>query len=58
MTEALNRTLDEQGFRYVRRGSEFRWVHPLEVDFHDIDCTDMSDVEFESVVRDWEANRD
>lgn len=44
--------LQEQGFRFVRRGSEFKWVHPLEVMRGDVDCSDMSDDEFDAFMAD------
>lgn len=43
-------TLKDQGFRFVRRGSRFDWVHPAEVHAEDLDCTDMDDAEFERTV--------
>ena len=44
-------TLKDEGFRYVLRDDgSFRWIHPLEVQATDTDCTDMSDDEFEVVV--------
>lgn len=43
-------TLAQQGFRFVRRGAAFNWVHPAEVLAADQDCTAMGDAEFEDVV--------
>ncbi len=43
-------TLREQGFRFVCRDGRGQWLHPLEVQFHDIDCTDMEDDEFAEFV--------
>ncbi len=43
-------TLQQQGFRFVRRGSDFRWVHPADVLSTDVDCTDMTDERFEAFV--------
>ena len=42
--------LQEQGFRYVLRGADGRWVHPWAMKPGDVDCTDMSDEEFEAAV--------
>lgn len=39
-------SLREQGFRFVFRNGRGQWLHPLEVQFHDVDCTDMDDDEF------------
>lgn len=44
-------TLRDQGYRFVRRGVRFDWVHPAEVQRGDLDCTDMGDDEFERVVQ-------
>jgi hypothetical protein len=38
------------GYRFVRRGRDFKWVHPLLVEDGDLDCTNMGDVEFEAAV--------
>lgn len=43
-------TLKDNGFRFVKRGKDFKWVHPAEMRSEDIDCTDMDDAEFEAVV--------
>jgi len=43
-------SLQKQGFRFVRRGVEFKWVHKNEVLRSDLDCTDMSDAQFEAAV--------
>ena len=48
--------LDKQGFRFVLRGADYLWVHPLEVRASDIDCTDMSDEQFEEFVLDHEVS--
>jgi hypothetical protein len=47
--------LKDDGFRFVRRGSSFGWVHPAEVQADDLDCTDMDDDEFENAVREVQA---
>lgn len=39
-------SLRDQGYRFVRRGAEFKWTHPAEVRASDLDCTEMSDAEF------------
>jgi hypothetical protein len=36
--------------RFIRRGKDFNWVHPLEIRPGDIDCTGMDDAEFEREV--------
>jgi hypothetical protein len=41
-----------EGFRFVHRaGLGFTWMHPGAVEAGDLDCTDMSDEEFERTVR-------
>lgn len=40
-----------EGFRFIRRGTEFRWTHRYEVLPSDLDCTDMTDEQFEDAVR-------
>ena len=49
--------LREQGFRFVLRVSSraSTWVHLLDVLDSDVDCTDMTDEQFESAVREWDA---
>lgn len=42
--------LREQGFRFVKRLDEFKWVHPAMLEPSDTDCTDMTDDEFEQFV--------
>ena len=46
-------TLQDQGFRFVLQGGVFAWTHPADghIGPSAIDCTDMSDDEFERVVR-------
>lgn len=44
-------SLKDQGNRFVCRGHrDFRWCHCLEMLPGDIDCTDMSDEDFEALV--------
>lgn len=43
-------TLRDQGFRFVKRGNEFKWQHPGDMQATDIDCTDMSDNDFADFV--------
>ena len=38
------------GMRFVMRGAAFLWVHPAEMLASDVDCSDMSDAEFEAQV--------
>lgn len=40
--------MSQQAMRYVARNGEFSWVESAQPD--DIDCTDLSDEEFEEVV--------
>jgi len=43
--------LQEQGFRLMCRGTrDFQWVHPADIQPGHLDCTDMSDTEFEQLV--------
>ena len=46
-------SLQKQGFRFVRRGVEFKfkWIHKNEVLTTDLDCTDMTDEQFLAAVR-------
>jgi hypothetical protein len=48
---ALGLTLQDQGYRFVLQDGRYDWAHPAEVGPDAIDCTDMSDDEFERVVR-------
>jgi hypothetical protein len=43
-------TLQDQGFRFTARGDKFNWRHPLDVQRGDVDCTDMTDAEFDAFV--------
>lgn len=43
-------SLQEQGWRFVLRAGKFGWLHPADVEEGDIDCTEMADDEFESLV--------
>jgi len=47
--------LRADGFRFVRRGLRFLWVHPLEKQADDFDTTDMTDTEFDAFVMDVEG---
>lgn len=47
-------TLTQQGFRFVRRGTAFQWVHQAELLAADQDCTDLNDCDFEILVRETE----
>lgn len=40
-------TLADEGSRFVIRDGKAEWVHPAEKRATDIDCTDMTDAEFE-----------
>jgi hypothetical protein len=42
--------LQKQGFRFIRRGSRYDWMHPTDIQPGDEDCTDMSDDEFDANV--------
>lgn len=49
--------LKDVGFRFVRRqDGSFNWTHPLEVSPGDVDCTEMSDEEFERFVLEGAAS--
>lgn len=41
-------SLVSQGFRFILRGVEAKYVKPHDVRDDDVDCTDMGDVEFEA----------
>ncbi len=38
------------GFLFIRRGVAFMWAHPAELQAGDVDCTRMTDDEFEREV--------
>ena len=40
--------------RFVRRGTEFRWTHVLELQSGDLDCTGLDDAQFERLVAETE----
>jgi hypothetical protein len=40
-------TLQDQGFRFVCINGVCDWVHPAEIPAGSVDCTDMTDDEFE-----------
>lgn len=42
----------DAGFRFVIRNGSFMCLHPTDVDDSDVDCTFMSDEEFERTVID------
>lgn len=42
--------LRDQGFRFVYRKGAFLWAHPTTLLADDVDCTDMTDEEFELFV--------
>ena len=48
--QEIDMTLRDQGFRFVKRGTDFKWVHPAEFQATDTDCTDMNDDEFSELV--------
>jgi len=48
-------SLKQQGFKFIRRGNGFKWCHMNELLASDLDCTDMSDAEFEQAVREVTA---
>mgnify|MGYP000865331895 CR=1 FL=1 len=47
--------LRNAGYRYGLSRGEFRWVHPLEAGEDFVDCSEMSDEEFERFVAQVEA---
>lgn len=42
----------QDGMRFIYRSGAYSWTHRLEMIQGDIDCTDMSDDEFDQFVRD------
>lgn len=51
-------TLKDKGFRFVYRlgygrefGCDYTWSHPAELQPTDVDCTDMSDDDFQLFVQ-------
>jgi hypothetical protein len=40
-----------ENMRFIKRGTEYQWVHRLEMLPDDVDCTHMDDAEFEAYVR-------
>ncbi|MCL4822591.1 MAG: hypothetical protein KJZ57_00105 [Anaerolineales bacterium] len=49
--------LQEQGFRFVLRDGLGAWIHPADKRPGDLDCTDMSDDEFNAAYF-FAANKD
>ena len=49
-TKEQDMTLRAQGFRFIKRGADFKWIHPAEVQPSDVDCSDMSDDDFAAFV--------
>ena len=43
-------TLQDRGWRYIKRGEAFRWMHPADIRCGDVDCTVLTDEEFFAVV--------
>lgn len=43
--------LDKRYFRFIERRGDFLWVHHAEVRPDDIDCSSMSDEQFEEYVK-------
>jgi hypothetical protein len=48
-------TLQDEGFRLVHQDGRFAWTHPAEIQDGAVDCTDMSDEEYEETVARWDA---
>lgn len=52
-------TLKEKGFRFAYRSRhgkfEYQWTHRAEIQADDVDCTDLTDDEFEQFVRTHDA---
>lgn len=44
-------SLEEQGWCFVLRAGLFSWLHPADAKEGDVDCTDMADDEFETLVK-------
>lgn len=49
-------SLKDEGFRFVLRSGAWVWMHPAEAKLDDVDCTDMTDSQFETLVRSVAAN--
>ena len=43
-------SLKGAGFRFIERRGDFRWVSPAMMEAGDVDCTEMTDAEFEEHV--------
>jgi hypothetical protein len=43
--------LDKRYFRFIERHGDFLWVHHAEVRPDDVDCSTMTDEQFEEHVR-------
>lgn len=44
-------SLEAQGWRFVLRAGRFAWRHPSDIEADDLDCTLMTDEDFERTVR-------
>lgn len=51
MGTQTGQTLSAQGYRFIFRDGRYLWAHALEMQPGDVDCSDMSDDEFEQFVR-------
>jgi hypothetical protein len=43
-------SLFAQGWRFIFRAGLFTWHHPADIQPGDVDCTDMTDAEFDAFV--------
>lgn len=50
-------SLQDDGFRFIQRGDRFTWKHGNETTLSDVDCTDMTDTQFERLVESVRCNK-
>lgn len=53
----VNGKMEDAGYRFVQRGTDFSWRHPDQMREGDIDRTDMPDAELRELVRKTELIR-
>ena len=49
--ERIKMNLQERGYRFVWQDGFFKWCHTADIKQDAMDCTDMSDEEFDAIVR-------
>lgn len=50
-------SLQDDRFRFIQRGDRFTWKHRNETELSDVDCTDMTDAQFERLAESVRCNK-